>query len=134
MYVIINLSKVTECTMSSMKVKVTQLCPTLCDPYISMEFSRPEYWSGQPFPSPGDLPNPGIKPKSSTFQVDSLPAEPQNKPIKYESKVIYGCWLVMCQYRLILGKKKKNTILLILLLIMQESIYVWEQVIFEKYL
>ena len=39
--------------------------------------------------------------------MDSLPAEPQNKPIKYESKVIYGFWLVMCQYRHILGKKKK---------------------------
>ena len=42
----------------------------------SMEFSRPEYWSGQPFPSPGDLPNPGIKPRSSALQADSLPAEP----------------------------------------------------------
>ena len=42
----------------------------------SMEFSRPEYWSGKPFPSPGDLPNPGIEPKSSTLQADSLPAEP----------------------------------------------------------
>ena len=45
-----------------------------------MEFSRPEYWSGQPFPSPGDLPNPGIKPRSPTLQVDSLPAEPPEKP------------------------------------------------------
>ena len=42
----------------------------------SMEFSRPEYWSGSPFPSPGDLPNPGIKPRSLTLQADSLPAEP----------------------------------------------------------
>ena len=42
-----------------------------------MEFSRPEYWSGKPFPSPGDLPNPGIKPRSPTLQADSLPAEPQ---------------------------------------------------------
>ena len=42
----------------------------------SMEFSRPEYWSGQPFPSPGDLPNPGIEPRSPTSQADSLPAEP----------------------------------------------------------
>ena len=41
-----------------------------------MEFSRPEYWSGKPFPSPGDLPNPGIEPKSPTLQADSLPAEP----------------------------------------------------------
>ena len=46
----------------------------------SLEFSRPEYWSGQPFPSPGDLPNPGIEPRSPTLQVDSLPAEPQGKP------------------------------------------------------
>ena len=46
----------------------------------SMEFSRPEYWSGYPFPSPGDLPNPGIEPRSPTLQVDSLPAEPQGKP------------------------------------------------------
>ena len=42
-----------------------------------MEFSRPEYWSGEPFPSPGDLPNPGIEPRSPTLQADSLPAEPQ---------------------------------------------------------
>ena len=45
-----------------------------------MEFSRPEYWSGLPFPSPGDLPNPGIAPRSPPFQADSLPAEPQGKP------------------------------------------------------
>ena len=47
----------------------------------SMEFSSPEYWNRQPFPSPGDLPNPGINPRSPTLQVDSLPAEPQGKPI-----------------------------------------------------
>ena len=47
-----------------------------------MEFSKPEYWSGQPFPSPGDIPNPGIKPRSPTLQEDSLPAEPQGKPKK----------------------------------------------------
>ena len=45
-----------------------------------MEFSRPEYWSGQPFPSPGDLPNPGIKPGSPTLQADSLPTELSGKP------------------------------------------------------
>jgi len=44
-----------------------------------MEFSRPEYWSGQPFPSPGDLSNPGIEPRS--LQVYSFPAEPQGKPL-----------------------------------------------------
>ena len=41
-----------------------------------MEFSRPEYWSRQLFPSPGDLPNPGIEPRSPALQVDSLPAKP----------------------------------------------------------
>ena len=41
-----------------------------------MEFSRPEHWSGWPFPSPGDCPNPGIEPRSPTLQADSLPAEP----------------------------------------------------------
>ena len=45
-----------------------------------MEFSRPEYWSGLPLPSPGDLPDPGIKPRSLTLQVDSLPTEPPGKP------------------------------------------------------
>ena len=45
-----------------------------------MEFSRPDYWSGQPFPSPGDLPNPGIEPRSPALQTDSLPAKPQGKP------------------------------------------------------
>ena len=46
----------------------------------SMEFSRPEYWSGQPFPSPGSRPNPRIEPRSPALQADSLPAEPQGKP------------------------------------------------------
>ena len=45
-----------------------------------MGFSRQEYWSGLPFPSPGDLPNPGIKPRSPTLQRDSLPSEPSEKP------------------------------------------------------
>ena len=47
---------------------------------LSMEFSRQEYWSGLPFPSPGDLPDPGIKPKSPTLQADALPSEPPGKP------------------------------------------------------
>ena len=42
----------------------------------SMEFSRHEYWSGLPFPSPGDLPNPGIEPGSPALQADALPSEP----------------------------------------------------------
>ena len=46
----------------------------------SMECSRPEYWSGLPFPSSGDLPNPGIEPRSPDLLVDSLPSEPPGKP------------------------------------------------------
>ena len=45
----------------------------------SMELFRPEYWAGYLFLSPGDLPNPGIKPRSPALQADSLPAEPQGK-------------------------------------------------------
>ena len=47
---------------------------------LSMGFSRQEYWSGLPFPSPGDLPDPAIEPKSPALQADSLPAESPGKP------------------------------------------------------
>ena len=64
------------------KRKVTQLCPTLCNPvdYGEVEFSRQEYWSGLPCPPPGDPPNPEIELRSPTLQADSLPAEPPGKP------------------------------------------------------
>ena len=74
---------------AGLKVSVTQSCPTLCDPMdykgthqvpLSMGFSRQEYWSGLPFPSPGDLPDPGIEPISPTLQADSLPSEPPGSP------------------------------------------------------
>ena len=42
---------------------------------LSMGFSRQEYWSGLPFPSPGDLPDPGIEPRSPTLQADALLSE-----------------------------------------------------------
>ena len=75
-----------------MKVKeseseVSQSCPTLCAPMDgslpgsgSMGFSRQEYWSGLPLPSPGDLPNPGIKPRSLALQTDALLSEALGKP------------------------------------------------------
>ena len=47
---------------------------------LSMGFSRQEYWSGLPFPSPGDLPDPGIEPTSPALQADSLPPESPGKP------------------------------------------------------
>ena len=65
---------------------VSKLCPTLETPWtiarqapLSMVFSRQEYWSGLPFPSPGNLPDPGIKPGSPALQADSLLTELQGK-------------------------------------------------------
>ena len=49
----------------------------------SMGFSRQEYWSGVPFPSPGDLPNPGMEPGSPAFQADALTSKPPGKPKNY---------------------------------------------------
>ena len=59
---------------------VAKSCPTLaiplaCQAPLPMGFSRQEYWSGLPFPSPGDLPYPGIEPKSPALQADNLPTE-----------------------------------------------------------
>ena len=67
------------------KVKVSQSCPTLCDhglfsPWNSLGQKK---WSGQPLPSPGDLSNPGIKPRSPALQAASSPAEPQGKPKRW---------------------------------------------------
>ena len=68
--------------------EVAQSCPTLCDLWtvthqapLSMGFSRQEYWSGLPFPSPGDLPDPGIEPRSPTLQADALTSAPPGKPL-----------------------------------------------------
>ena len=58
---------------------------------LSMEFSRKAYWSGLPFPSPGDLPDPGIKPRSPTLQTDSLPPEPSGKPLKMRMLALTPC-------------------------------------------
>ena len=66
---------------------VAKLCPILVTPWtvacqapLSMESSRKEYWNGLPFPSPGDLPDPGIKPGSPTLQADALLSEPPGAP------------------------------------------------------
>ena len=48
---------------------------------LSLVFSRREYWSGLPFPSPGDLPDPGIEPRSTALEADALTSEPQGSPI-----------------------------------------------------
>ena len=64
-----------------MQLKAAQLCLTPCDPmnYTVHGFSKPEYWSREPFPTLGDLPNPGIEPRSPTLQADSLPPETRKK-------------------------------------------------------
>ena len=74
-------------TCEKCKVWVTQSCPTLCNSMtvacqapLSMKLSRREYWNGLPFPSPGDLPDPGIEPQSPALQADSLLSEPPGKP------------------------------------------------------
>ena len=65
---------------------VAQSCPTFCDPTdeapLSMGFSRQEYCSGLPFPSPGDLPHPETEPGCPALQMDPLPSEPPGKPLK----------------------------------------------------
>ena len=57
----------------------------------SMGFSRQEYWSELPFPSPGDLPDPGIEPKSPALQADALISEPPGKPQICICMCIYVC-------------------------------------------
>ena len=87
---VINVLKSTYHQLEKWKVKVlvTQSCPTLCDLMdvahqapLSMEFSRQEYWSGFPFPSPGDFPDQGIEQSSPALQADSLPSESSGKPL-----------------------------------------------------
>ena len=80
--------------IESESVKVTQSCPTLCNPMD---------WSGQPFPSPGDLPNPGVEPRSPSLQVGSLPTEPQGKPTPWLGTEIWRNW-----YHELHSKNKKN--------------------------
>ena len=74
----------------SPNLSVIQLRRTLCDSVdcsppvhgiLSMEFSRPEYWSGLPFSTPGVLPDPGIEPRSSSLQAGSLPSDPKQPSI-----------------------------------------------------
>ena len=82
---ILLLSLGSPCLILKAKVLVAQLCPILVilvtlwsvahQASLSMEFSRQESWSGLPFPSPRDLPDPGIEPRSLALQADSLPSE-----------------------------------------------------------
>ena len=85
-----------------MWVKVAQSCPTLCDSMDSPWNSPGQNTRvGKPFPSPGDLPNPGIEPRSPALQADSLSAEPQGKPER-----MLRC--EECSYKRVLRKKVKR--------------------------
>ena len=70
-----------------------------------MEYSRLEYWSGWPYPSPGDLPNPGIKLRSPALEADSLPSEPQGSPKKMNIYIYIYIYIYivldLCHYRLL---------------------------------
>ena len=66
-------------SLSHVQLFVTPWAVAYLDP-SSMGFSRQEYWSGLPFPSPGNLPDPGIEPGSAALQTDALPSEPPGKP------------------------------------------------------
>ena len=77
--------KVKVKSLSHVQLFVTPWTVTYQDP-LSMGFSRQEYWSGLPFPSPGDLPDPGIKPRPPTLWADTLPSEPPGMQQKQSSK------------------------------------------------
>ena len=59
-----------------------------CQASLSMGFSRQEYWSRLPFPSPGDLPYPGIEPGSPTLEADALTSEPPGKSLLTNGHII----------------------------------------------
>ena len=60
---------------------LTTPCTAAHQAPLSIEFSRQEYWRVVSFPSPGDLPDPGIEPRSPELQADALPSEPPGKPL-----------------------------------------------------
>ena len=91
------LKKLDMKSCKAIKVKVKSLSRVLlsvtpwtvaCQAPLSMGFSRQEYWSGLPFPSPGDLPDPGIKPGSPSLQADALTSELPGKPKKDPLKAL----------------------------------------------
>ena len=85
--------------LSHIQLLVTPWTVALQAP-LSLEFSRQEYWSGLPFPSPGDLPEPRIKPAFLMFtslQEDSSPTEPSGKPFaKFQFSLVAQSCLTLC--------------------------------------
>ena len=92
---------------SESESEVAQSCLTLCNPCTvahqappSMGFSSQEYWSGLPFPSPEDLPNPGIEPRSPTLWTDALTSEPPGKPwiVSFGNKRVFVCFVFVFRF------------------------------------
>ena len=97
---------------------LTQPCLTLVIPCKVahqappfMEFSRQEYWSGLPFPSPEDLPDPGIEPCSPILQADALPSEPPGKPHNGRGIVLVIMLVQVAQTRTTPGSLRTMVIL-----------------------
>ena len=91
--------KLMESGKSISESEVAQLCPTFCNPmHCSLPVSsvhgslQQVYWSGLPFPFPGDLPDPGIELRSPTLQADALPSEPPGKPLLNTNIFISQCF------------------------------------------
>ena len=91
------------------KVKVAQPCPTLCNPmdYTVHRILQARILEWVAFPSPGVLPNPGIEPRPPALQVDSLPTEPQGKPIVIISYIIWYSNRFIILFTQIMHKKYK---------------------------
>ena len=76
-------------SLSRVRLFVTPWTITYQAP-LSMGFSRQEYWSGVPFPSPGGLPDPGTEPRSPALQADALISEPPGKPMNGDYSVVFN--------------------------------------------
>ena len=92
----------------TVKMKVKSLCRVrlFATPWtvaywapLSMGFSGQGDWSGLPFPSPGDLPNPGIEPRSPALQADTLPSEPLGRPLPYSRPKVNTDWVNRCKHQ-----------------------------------
>ena len=86
------------CVQAKESESVSPLVVSLCGPEtvalqapLSVKFSSQEYWSGLPFPPPGNLPDPGIESWSPALQADSLPSEPPGKPLFFYRVLINKC-------------------------------------------
>ena len=97
--------------IGKVKVLVAKSCPLFVIPWtvpyqapLSTEFFKQEYWSGLPFHSPGDLPNPRIKPRSPALQADSLPSELSGK--RFTLEVVLSLWSFLTLHTCVRVKKE----------------------------